>query len=164
MGRGALSKSSNTPRHRLTFFEAYAHCLIVVVMAMTVIAFVPIFVMPIGVTTPMTVTMIFLAPGAFAIVPSMRAMLIMRTGPICAGIGRAHIVAGDPAIMLALRRPEATYPDERRFRRWWRHLITNRWGCYPDVDGDLRQRWCRESCCNNSESHTLFEHGAFPQK
>jgi len=130
---------------------------------MTVVA-VPVLllVMSIGVTMPMAVIMILSAPRAFTIVPATRSMLVMWTGPICAWIGRPYVVTGDPAIVLTLRRPETAYPDERRFWRWWRRLITNRRRGYPDVDGDLRRGWRHESCCNNSKNHTLFEHAALP--
>jgi hypothetical protein len=120
--------------------------------------------MSIGVAVPMPVIMIFPGPGAFPIMPPAIFMHVMRTGPICAGVGRPRIVTGSPAIVLALGRPETTYPDQGRFRRRWRHLDADGRRCYPYVDGDLRPGWRRESCCNNSESHTLFEHAApFPE-
>ena len=133
---------------------------VVVILVMSVVVVV-ILVVSIGVAMPMPVVMVFPAPGAFPIMPSASFMHVVRTGPICAGIGRPRIVTGDPAIVLALGRPETTYPDQGRFRRRrWRRLDADGRRCYPDVDGDLRPGRRRESCCNNSESHTLFEHAA----
>ena len=135
--------------------------LIVMMMAVTMVVVpVLVLVMSVGVAMPMPVIMVFPAPGAFPIMPSASFMHVVRTGPICAGIGRPRIVTGDPAIVLALGRPETTYPDHGRFRWRWRCLDADGRRCYPDVDGDLRPGRRRESCCNNSESHTLFEHAA----
>ena len=133
--------------------------LIVMVVTMTMVI-VPalVLVVSIGVAMAMTVIMVFPAPGAFLIMPSASFMHVMRTGPICAGIGRPRIVTGDPAIVLALGRPETTYPDHGRFRWRRRRLDADGRRCYPDVDGDLRPGRRRESCCNNSESHAVLEH------
>jgi hypothetical protein len=132
-------------------------------MAMTMVVVVMILVVSVGVA--MTVIMIFPAPITFAVMPSMRSMLVVRASPICARIGRPLIVSRDPAIMLALWFPETAYPDQGRFRRRRRRgLITNGRRSYPNVDGDLRPGRRRESCCNNSENHTLFEHAALPQR
>jgi hypothetical protein len=136
--------------HRQCTVGLLVRGLIVMVVAMSVVAVVPLLVMSIGVTMPVTVIMVFPGPRAFTVMPSMRSVLVVRTGPICAGVGRLYIVTGNPAIVLTLRRPESAYPDERRFRRWRGCLITNRRRCYPDINGNLRPCWRRESCCNNS--------------
>src|SRR6201987_734399 len=127
-------------------------------VAMTVLVLVPVLVLvvPVGVATP--VIMVFPAPGALPIMPSASFMHVMRTGPICAGIGRPRIVASDPAIVLALGRPETTYPDQGRFWRRRRGFDADGRRCNPNVDGDLRPCGRRESCCNSSENHALFEH------
>jgi hypothetical protein len=128
----------------------------VVTMTMVVV---PVLVFVVSIGVAVTVTMIFPAPRTLTVMPPVRPVLVVRTGPICAGIGRLRVVSGNPTIVLAMGLPEAAYPDEsgfRRGRRWG--LITNRRRCYADIDGDLRPGWRRESCCNNSESHTLFEH------
>jgi hypothetical protein len=130
-------------------------------MAMTVIVVVMVLVMSVGVTMSMIVIMIFPAPIPFPVMPPVRSVLVVRAGPICAGIGGSLIMPRDPAIVLALRLPEAAYPDECGFgRRRRRSLITDGRRSYPDIDGDLRPGWRRESCCNNSESHTVFQHVA----
>jgi hypothetical protein len=91
-------------------------------MMMPMVAVVAILVMSVSVTVAMAVIMVFPAPGAFAIVPPVGSMFVARAGPICAGVGRPYVVTGDPAIVLALGRPETAHPDESRSRRRWRGL------------------------------------------
>jgi hypothetical protein len=110
LGYADLSTTLRYLAVRRSLFGAYTESgdllmvLIVVVVAMTVVAILPLLVMSIGVT--MAVIMILPAPGAFTIMPPTRSMLVMRTGPICARIGWSYIVTGDPAIVLTLGRPE----------------------------------------------------------
>ncbi len=87
--------------------------LIVMMMAVTMVA-VPVLVLVVSIGVAIPVIMVFPPPGAFPIVPSASLMHVVRTGPICAGIGRPRVVTGDPAIVLALGRPETTYPDQGR--------------------------------------------------
>jgi hypothetical protein len=129
-------------------------------MMMPMVAVVTVLVMPVSVTVAMAVIMVFPAPGAFAIVPPARSVFVARAGPICTGVGRPYVVTGDPAIVLALGRPETAHPDESRSRRWWRGLYAHGRRRDTDIDGNLRPGGRREGYCNYSESDTSFEHVA----
>jgi hypothetical protein len=129
-------------------------------MPMIVVAVVAVLVMSVSVTVAMAVIMVFPAPGALPVVPPVGSMFVAGAGPICTGVGRPYVVTGDPAIVLALGRPETAHPDESRSRRRWRGLDAYGRRRNSDIYGNLRPGGRCESCCENSESDTLFEHAA----
>jgi hypothetical protein len=86
----------------------------------------------------MTVFVVLVVPVAFVVVPAIRVPVVVGMTPVRAGIGWSFIAAGNPAIMMSLRHPEAAYPYHRGFRwRWRRRFIANRRWRYPDGDGNL---------------------------
>jgi hypothetical protein len=103
-------------------------------------------------------------PVALAIVPAARALFVMRTIPGGALVRRSHIVTGDPAIAIALWRPEACNPNKRGFRRRRRHLDANRRRRNSDVHRYLRPGRRREHCCNKPETRILFQHIFLPYR
>src|ERR1700724_3619718 len=72
------------------------------------VAFVPVPIMP--VRMPMAVFMVLAVPVPFIVAPAIRVPVVVGMTPVSAGIGRLFVAAGNPAIMMPLRHPEAAYP------------------------------------------------------
>jgi hypothetical protein len=116
-------------------YYAVGRLLLVVSVAMFV-AFASVPIMP--VCMPVAVIMVLAVPVPFIVVPAVRVPVVVGMTPVSAGKGRLVVVAGNPAIMMSLRQPEAAYPYHRGSRRWWRRrFIGNRRWRYPDGDRNL---------------------------
>src|ERR1700751_6037268 len=86
----------------------------------------------------MAVFVVLVVPVPFVVVPAIRVPVVVGMTPVRAGIWRAVVVTGNPAIMMSLRHPEAGYPYHRGLWRWWRRrFIGYRRGRYPNGDGNL---------------------------
>jgi hypothetical protein len=111
-------------------------CLSPVVSVAMFVAFVSVPIMPVGM--PVAMFMVLAVPVPFIVTPAIGVPVIVGMTPVGPRERRLFVAAGNPAIMMSLRHPEAAYPYHRGLRRWWRwRFIGNRRWRYPDGDGNL---------------------------
>ena len=83
------------------------------------------------------VTMIFMVPVAFVHTPAFLVMVVVRMGPVGAGIGWAIPAAWNPDVTALVDSPIAVDPGITFAGDRWTYFITQ-WGrCSADVDADL---------------------------
>jgi hypothetical protein len=108
---------------------------------------------------PVTMFVIFAVPVPFVVTPPIRVSVVVRMAPISPRIGRFFVAAGDPAIMMSLRRPEAANPYHHGCGRWWwRRFIGNRRRTNCNGDRNLTrcrqdQRHCEKQTASASDFH-----------
>jgi hypothetical protein len=110
-----------------------------------------VIVMPVVVMVVMVIAMVFAVPVAFMYLPALLVVVVVRTAPVCAGVGRLLPTAGDPDVAVATRPPIAINPGVAFFRHRRSYLITDwrRWGA--DIDLDLAEcRDCQGRCGDES--------------
>jgi hypothetical protein len=106
---------------------------------------------------------IFAVPVPFVVTPAIRVSVVVRVAPISSRIGRFFVPAGNPAIMMSLRRPEAANPyHHRRGRWWWRRFIGNRRRTNCNGDRNLTrcrqdQRHCEKQTASASDFHLYLQ-------
>ena len=110
----------------------------------------------------MPVFVVLVVPVPSIVVPAITVPVVVRMTPISAGIGWLFVAAGNPAIMMPLRRPEPAYPYHRGRGGWWRgRFIRNRrWRPYSDGNRNLTygrqdERDAEQKPISGSNFHSL---------
>jgi hypothetical protein len=112
---------------------------------------------------PVTMFVIFAVPVPLVVTPAIRVSVVVRVAPISSWIGRFFVAAGNPAIMMSLRRPEAADPYHHgRGRWWWRRFIGNRRRTNCNGDRNLTrcrqdQRHCEKQTASASDFHLYLQ-------